>query len=179
MQTVTVLKSQTRRVKLFRYILLTLFGVLMYVTQVVMSHLPNFEAVSLLIIVTTCLLGVKALFSVYIFVICEIFTYGLHIWSINYLYVWAILVIAVLCTRKFASREFFALLSAIFGLLFGTFCSIPYFIMGGFEGGIVYIIQGFWFDILHCVGNLVLTFILFNPLTNVLDKAIKRYSYKN
>ena len=151
----------------------------MYVTQVVMSQLPNIEAVSLLIIVTTCLLGVKALFSVYIFVICEIFTYGLHIWSINYLYVWAILVIAVLCTRKFASREFFALLSAIFGLLFGTFCSIPYFIIGGFEGGIVYIIQGFWFDILHCVGNLVLTFILFNPLTNVLDKAIKRYSYKN
>ena len=81
----------------------------MYVTQVVMSQLPNIEAVSLLIIVTTCLLGVKALFSVYIFVICEIFTYGLHIWSINYLYVWAILVIAVLCTRKFASREFFAL----------------------------------------------------------------------
>ena len=151
----------------------------MYVTQVVMSQLPNIEAVSLLIIVTTCLLGVKALFSVYIFVICEIFTYGLHIWSINYLYVWAILVIAVLCTRKFASREFFALLSAIFGLLFGTFCSIPYFIMGGFEGGIVYIIQGFWFDILHCVGNLVLIFILFNFLTNVLDKAIKRYSYKN
>ncbi len=171
----TALKSQTRRAKLFEAILLSLLGVLMYVTQVIMSQLPNIEVVSLLIIVITCLMGVKALCSVYIFVICEIFTYGLHIWSVNYLYVWAILCFAVLLTRKFASRELFALISAIFGLIFGTLCSLPYFLTGGFGGGIACIIQGFWFDIIHCVGNFILTYLLYNPVRSILEKAIKKY----
>lgn len=170
------MNSPTRRVKLFETLVLTLLGVLMYVTQVILAPLPNIEVVSLLIIITTSVFGVKALCSTYIFVVCEILTYGLHIWSINYLYVWSILCIAVLLTRKFESPVFFALLSAIFGLLFGTLCSIPYFITGGIAGGLSYIIQGFWFDILHCVGNLVLTYLLFGSLKSILVKTVKKYS---
>lgn len=170
------MNSPTRRVKLFETLVLTLLGVLMYVTQVILAPLPNIETVSVLIIIATSVFGVKALCSVYIFVICEIFTYGIHIWSINYLYVWAILCIAVLLTKKFESKEFYTLISAIFGLLFGTFCSIPYFITGGITGGTVYIIQGFWYDILHCVGNLVLTYLLFSPLKSVLVKTVKKYT---
>lgn len=147
----------------------------MYVSQVIMSQLPNIEIVSLLIIVTTCVFGVKALASVYIFVLCEIFTYGLSIWVINYLYIWAIFCIAVICTKRFAGKEFFALLSGIFGLLFGSLCAIPYFITGGIAAGIGYIIQGFWFDILHSVGNLVLTYLLYEPIRSVLEKTVKKY----
>ena len=169
------MNSQTRRAKLFEVLLLTLLGVLMYVTQVILAPLPNIETVSLLIIITTSVFGVKALCSVYIFVICELFTYGLHIWSINYLYVWTILCFAVLLTKKVENPLFFALLSAIFGLLFGTFCSIPYFIIGGFAGGIGYIIQGFVYDLLHCVGNFFITLLLFSPLKNVLEKTVKKY----
>ena len=169
------MNSQTRRAKLFQVLILTLLGVLMYVTQVILAPLPNIETVSLLIIITTSVFGVKALCSVYIFVICELFTYGLHIWSINYLYVWTILCLAVLLTKKVENPLFFALLSAIFGLLFGTFCSIPYFITGGFAGGIGYIIQGFVYDLLHCVGNFFITLLLFSPLKNVLEKTVKKH----
>lgn len=175
MRTVTALKSQTRQAKLFEIILLTLLGVLMYVSQVIMAQLPNIEIVSLLIIVVTCIFGVKALCSVYIFVFCEILTYGLGIWSINYLYVWAVLCIAVLLTRKFASKEFFSLLGCIFGLTFDIFCSIPYFLTTGIAGGISYIVSGFWFNILHCVGNLVLIYLLYSPIRSLLEKTIEKY----
>ncbi len=172
-QTVTALKSQTRPHKLYEYILLTLFGVLMYVSQVLMAALTNIEIVSLLIIVTTKKFGVKALLSVYIFVFCEIFTYGLSMWVINYLYVWAILWLAVWLIRKTDSAAVYTILSALFGILFGTFCSIPYFLTGGFSGGIAYIISGFWYDILHCVGNFITTAVLYIPIKKILDKLIK------
>ncbi len=147
----------------------------MYVSQVVLAVLPNIEVVSLLIIITTCVFGVKALCSIYIFVLCEILHYGIGIWSLNYLYVWAVLWLLVMLTRKFQGKEFFALLSAIFGLTFDLFCSIPYFFTIGIGGGLTYIIQGFWYDILHCVGNLVLTYFLFVPLKSVLEKTVDKY----
>ncbi len=172
---VTALKSQTRQANLFETILLTLLGVLMYVSQIIMSQLPNIEIVSLLIIVVTCIFGVKALCSVYVFVICEILTYGIGIWSFNYLYVWAILCIAVLLTRKFASKEFFALLGGIFGLTFDIFCSIPYFLTTGIAGGISYIVSGFWFNILHCVGNVVLIYLLYTPIRSLLERTVEKY----
>lgn len=172
---VTALKSQTRQANLFETILLTLLGVLMYVSQIIMSQLPNIEIVSLLIIVVTCIFGVKALCSVYVFVICEILTYGIGIWSLNYLYVWAILCITVLLTRKFASKEFFAILGGIFGLTFDIFCSIPYFLTTGIAGGIAYIVSGFWFNILHCVGNVVLIYLLYTPIRSLLERTVEKY----
>ncbi len=145
----------------------------MYVSQVLMSALTNIEIVSLLIILTTKKFGVKALLSVYIFVFCEIFTYGLSIWVINYLYVWAILWLAVFLVREIDSVYIYCIISALFGILFGTFCSVPYFLTGGLSGGIAYIISGFWYDMLHCAGNLISTAILYLPLKRAIDKLVK------
>jgi len=147
--------------------------VLMYVSQVIMAALPNIEIVTLLIILTTRKFGYKAFVSVYIFVGCEILTYGLSMWVINYLYVWAILCVLILIIRKIDGAAVYALIAAIYGLLFGTLCSVPYFIIGGIAGGIAYIIQGFLFDLFHCAGNFVLVLILYKPLTRVINKIIK------
>ena len=104
-------------------------------------------------------------------------TYGFHIWSINYLYVWAILVLIVLPFRKINNVIFYTAISGIFGITFGTLCSIPYFITGGFSMGVAYIISGFSFDIPHCIGNVVLTAILYFPITKafnyILNKTLK------
>ena len=144
----------------------------MYVSQVIMASLPNVEIVSLLIILVTQKFGLKALYSVYIFVVCEVLTYGIHIWVINYMYIWAILCITVFLVHSIDNAVIFGLIAAIYGLLFGTLCSIPYFITGGTAMGISYIISGFWFDIVHCVTNLILTVILYPPLKRVMDKYI-------
>lgn len=145
----------------------------MYVSQVVMAPLANIEIVSLLIILTTRKFGLKALLSVYAFVFCEVLTYGISMWVINYLYVWAVLMLIVYPIRKFENKIIYVLVSAIFGLFFGVLCSVPYFVTGGVAGGIAYIVGGLYFDLLHCVGNFVLTFLLFAPMTKALDKVLK------
>ena len=167
------LHTQSAKIRLFEIILLTLFGVLMYVSQVVMASLPNIELVSLLIILTARKFGYKSLVSVYVFVWCEILTYGLSLWVVNYLYVWAILCLIICLVRKIDSVWLYTLISALFGLAFGSICSIPSFFIGGISFGISYIISGFGFDLAHCVGNAVLTFLLYRPLTIVLEKALK------
>ena len=173
MKTVTALKSHTRRAKLLEVLILTFLGVLMYVSQVVMAALPNIEIVSLLIIVVTHKFGAKALTSVYVFVMCEIMTYGLSLWVINYLYVWAILCIIICLLRKVGNTWVYTLVATLFGLGFGTLCSIPYFFMGGISMVISYIIGGISFDLLHCGGNFITTLLLSRPLINTLNKAVK------
>lgn len=145
----------------------------MYVSQVIMASLPNIEIVSLLIILITRKFGLRSIYSIYIFVICEIFTYGLSMWVINYFYVWTVLWIAVLIIKKFDNMWVYGIVSALFGILFGTLCSIPYFIIGGISGGIANIISGFWFDILHSIGNFIGVIILYKPLTKVMNKLPK------
>lgn len=174
LQTVMNLKSQTHRVKLFEIVLLSFFGVLMFVSQVIMAALPNIEIVSLLIIIVTCVFGVKTLSSVYIFVICEALYYGIHDWVIGYLFAWPVLCLLVLALRKFESKELFTLVAGIFGLLFEIFFIIPYFIYGGFAYTVAKLINGFVFSIVHCIGNLVLTYLLYNPLKRILEKSVKK-----
>ena len=156
-------------------LILTLLGVLMYVSQVVMAALPNIEIVSLLIIVTTHKFGVKALASVYVFVMCEIMTYGLSLWVINYLYVWAILCIIVCLIRKIGNTWIYTLVAMVFGLGFGTFCSVPYFFIGGISMVVSYIIGGISFDLLHMGGNFITVLLLSKPLIKAMDKAVKLY----
>lgn len=137
-----------------------------------MAVLPNIEVVSFLIILIARKFGLKSLLSIYVFVSLEVLYYGLQMWVIAYLYVWAVLAVITVLLRKIDSVILFSLISAIFGLLFGTLCSVPYFVTGGFGYGISWIITGVGFDLLHCFGNFVLTFLLYKPLTRVLDKAL-------
>lgn len=166
------MKSHTRRHKLREALVLTLLGVLMYVSQVIMASLPNIEIVSLLVILTTRKFGVKSLLSVYIFVALEILTYGIAEWVVGYLYVWAILAFVVCLMRKIDSCILFTLVSGIFGFLFGIMCSPVTFVMGGFAYGVTWIIKGLPYDLLHGFGNLLLTFLLYKPIVTAFDKAL-------
>ena len=72
--------------------------------------------------------------------------------------------------KQIDNAYLYAVISAVYGLLFGTFCSLPYFITGGIPMGISYIISGVGFDITHCIGNFVLLILLYKPLTKVMNK---------
>ena len=152
-------------------------GVLMYVSQVIMAPLPNIELVSFLTIIVARRFGFKSFISVYIFAFLEIMTYGIAIWNVMYLYVWAILALVVIPIRKIDNVFLYTAVSGVFGILFGTLCSVPYFITGGVSMGVAWIISGFSFDITHCIGNVVLTAILYIPITkaynHILNKTLK------
>lgn len=174
---VTNLKLRTRLLKLVELIILVFMGVLMYVSQVIMAPLPNIELVSFLIIIVARRFGFKSYISVYIFAFLEIMTYGIAIWNVMYLYVWAILALVVIPIRKIDNVFLYTAVSGVFGILFGTLCSVPYFITGGVSMGVAWIISGFSFDITHCIGNVVLTAILYIPITKaynyILNKTLK------
>ena len=163
----------TRVQRLARLLILTLLGVLLFASKFVLQHLPNLELVSLLLMVYTRKFGVWTFIPVYIFVGLEIAVYGINIWNVMYLYVWAILVLLCLPLRRVEKGWPFALLSGAFGLLFGVLCSIPYFFSFGAEFALSWIISGLPFDAVHGGGNFLLALLLYTPLSKALDRAVK------
>lgn len=148
------------------------FAALLIALQVGLSFLPNMELVTLLIILMTCHFGKKSFLAVGVFILAEGLIYGFHIWWINYLYIWPILVVVVLLLRKGSHPLLWAIVAGLFGLLFGALCSIPYFITGGLGAGFSYIISGIPFDLIHCISNFFLVLLLFQPLSHTLDKIL-------
>lgn len=153
---------------------LAVFAALMIALQVALAQLPNIEVVTLLIILATIFYGPKALLAVFAFVLAEGLIYGFHIWWINYLYVWPILVLLVCALKRWSHPLLWAVVAGFFGLFFGTLCSIPYFLTGGLGAGVGYIIQGIPFDLVHCISNVAIVALLFYPLEKVLSKVLPK-----
>ena len=153
-------------------ILLALISAMMFATQVALAALPNIHLVAVFVILAAMLFGWKSLFSIYTFVLLEGLVYGFSVWFVNYLYVWTVLaVIAILC-RNNHSPVFWAAVAGSFGLLFGALCAIPYYFMGGWNMAFSYWIGGISFDLIHCVSNAVLTFVLLMPLYHLCIKLL-------
>ena len=156
---------------------MVLFGMLAGLTfalQVVMGPLPNIEPVSLLVMLFAVTFGWKCLYPVYIFVVMEILYYGINVWNIYYLYVWTILAVAAVLMRKVESPIAWALLSAVFGLLFGALCGIVDIFIGGFGYAVAKWASGLLFDVTHCVGNFVIALVLFQPLRKLMGKLYSK-----
>ena len=143
-----------------------------FVGKELMATIPNISPVATLIILTTIVYGWKALLPVTAFSLLEISIYGFGLWTIMYLYVWPLAVVVTMIFRKNKNALFWALISGIYGLCFGAFCSIPYIFIGGFKEAVAFWISGIPYDLLHGSGNAVLTLILF-PILLPLMKKIK------
>lgn len=150
--------------------IIAMMSAILFVAQVALSFVPNIELVTLLIMVYTLVLGRKTLFAIYIFAILEGLFYGFGIWWIMYLYVWTILYLVVRVFQKQENLLVWSTIGGFFGLLFGTFCSIPYFITGGIGAGVAWWVAGLPYDILHGVGNFVVILVLFKPIHSVVKK---------
>jgi len=156
---------------------IALFGILGALTfgaKVAMSFLPNIEPVSLLVMVYAVVFGRKALYPIYLYVALEILFYGIQLWNINYLYVWAILVLASWLLRKSEQPLAWALLGAVFGLLFGLLCAPVYLFTGGLGFAVSWWIAGIPYDALHCAGNFVMVLVLFMPLKKLISGLYSR-----
>ena len=152
---------------------ITLFGMLAAVTfgaKWVMAALPNIEPVSLMVMIFGAVFGWKALFPVAVYVAAEILFYGLGPWNINYLYIWPLLALLAACLRNMRHRLAWALLSGVFGLLFGALCAPVDVAIGGFGYAVSKWVSGIPFDLTHCAGNFVIALLLFVPLRNLTKK---------
>lgn len=162
------------KIALREVLLLGLLGAILIVVQVGLAIIPNIELVSFLIIVYTLVLGRKVFFPIYIFVAVEGLIYGFGTWWINYLYVWAVLALVVLLLRKNEHPMFWAIVSGMFGLLFGALCSVIYLFIGGIGMAVTYWVNGIIFDLLHCGGNVIVMALLFKPMYKIMKRLYAR-----
>ena len=116
--------KQKLKLTTFEIVLFGVLGALTFAAKFVMSSLPNIEPVSLMIMLFAVTFGWKALYPTYLYVAMEILFYGINMWNVYYLYVWAVLLIAALLLRKMQEPLGWAILSGTFGLLVGALCGI-------------------------------------------------------
>ncbi len=161
-----------------------LIGIMVAVIEVCkafMTFLPNIELTTFWLIMFTLYFGKKVAFVVPVFILLEGCIYGFGSWWVMYLYTWPLLVLVVWMLRKQESIWCWSILSAVFGLLFGFFCSFPYAVMGFIDGGIssglyagfTWWVAGIPWDIVHGISNFVLMMVLYKPVREIMIKLQK------
>ena len=156
---------------------LVLFGILGAMTfamKLAMAGLPNIEPVTLSLLVYGAVFGYKALYPCYIYVLLEILYFGLGTWNFCYFYIWAIPVVCGFSLRSMKSSLGWALVAAVFGLLFGALCGIVDAFIGGVGYAVAKWASGIPFDIAHCLGNFGFTLVMVRPMRELMDKLYAR-----
>ncbi|WP_295617720.1 hypothetical protein [uncultured Intestinimonas sp.] len=159
---------ERRRMTTRKLVALSLLAAVMVGLQVALAALPNIEAVSLLVMVYTVVLGSGVAYILAVFVVLEMLLWGVHTWVLSYLYVWAVLAALAWLLRRMESRLGWALLSGAYGLSFGALCALVYLPVGGWRMFAATWVAGIPFDLLHCGGNFVMALLLFRPCRRVL-----------
>ena len=162
------------KLKLRELILFGILGAMTFALKFAMAGLPNIEPVSLCILVYAAVFGYKTLYPLYTYVAMEILCFGLGTWNICYLYVWTVLAVAAFFLREMKHPLGWAILSGVFGLLFGALCGIVDVFIGGFGYAVAKWISGIPFDITHCIGNFCIALVLFRPLRNLLERLYRQ-----
>lgn len=139
------------------------------VVKRVLDSIPNVELVSFFIIIFTIYYGWKTMIAVYAFVGIEFIFWGFGIWSICYLYVWAILVAVIMLARKKDSYILYCIISGVYGLAFGALCAIVTIFIMGPAGALGWWIAGIPFDLIHGVSNFLVCLALFIPVRKVME----------
>ena len=151
-----------------------MLGALTFAAKYAMSALPNIEPVSLMVMLFAVTFGIKALFPIYLYVGMEILFFGLGLWNFNYLYIWAILAVIAWFVRRMEHPLGWAMLSGVYGLLFGLLCAPVDVVIGGFAYAGAKWVSGIPFDLAHCAGNFVIALLLFKPMRKLLCKLNQR-----
>ena len=154
--------------------LLSLLAALMLALQVATSGLPNIHLTAPIIIVTAVFFGWKSLYAIIVFIMLEGLVWGFGIWWVCYWYLWPLLAVPAMLLRFCRESLVWAVIAAIHGLVFGGLYALIYYFVGGWEMVLAKWVSGIPFDLAHCVGNFVLTLLLFKPLVNIFEKVIKR-----
>ena len=144
-----------------------------FALKLCMALLPNIEPVTLCLLVFGVVFGYKALYPTFVYVCLEILCFGLGVWNVYYLYVWPLLVILAICLRHMGQPLAWALVAGVFGLLFGALCGIADIFIGGLGYAVAKWASGIPFDIAHCIGNFIMTLVLFGPLRALLEKLYR------
>lgn len=156
------------RRRLFDLCLMAMMGVVMVASKEALAFLPNIELVSLLIILFTVTFTWRVVGALAVFLLLQGLLYGFGLWWFMYLYIWPLLALFAWLFRWMKHAWQWAILSGLFGLAFGTLCSLVY-LSQGFGWMLSWIVSGFPFDVTHAIGNFTVALVLYLPLRKALE----------
>lgn len=140
-----------------------------------MAALPNLELTSFWVILFALCFGRRIYLVVPVFIVLEGLVYGFGMWWFMYLYAWPLLALVTRMLRNMDSALGWAVVSGLFGLMFGALCSIPYGILGAVDGlgsglraAFAWWVAGIPFDLIHCAGNFALMLVLYRPMRRAM-----------
>lgn len=164
--------------KLVDNIVFAMLGIIMLISKLLLEGIPNVHLLGTLITAYTIVYRKAALKPIYIFVLLFGLFYGFGIWWVPYLYIWTILWGMVMLLPKKMKPQIaipvYMVISGLHGLLYGTLYAPVQALFYGydFKTMLAWIAAGFYFDITHAVGNVVLG-ILILPIASTLKKFHK------
>ena len=181
-----ILRSRNRTSHFERLRLLIIFamlGVLMFLSDVLLEFLPNIHLVGALTIIYTIVYRTKALIPIYVYVMINGLYAGFNLWWVPYLYVWTVLwAVTMILPKKMPTPVAVVVYVAVcalhglcFGILYAPFQALAFSF--SFKQTIAWIISGFPFDVVHCLGNFAAGTLIF-PLSRALMKLENKFAIK-
>jgi len=153
-----------------------MLGALIFAAKEALYAVPNVNLNAVLIILATVFFGWKALYCVAVYVLLEGVVNnanGFMLWWFSYLYVWPLLVCIAMLFRKNDSLLIWAVIAAVYGLVFGPLMYLLYFaVNSGWEMFFAMWVSGIPFDLIHCASNFVTVLVLYKPLYKVMDRLL-------
>ena len=155
-----------------RIVRMAFLSAILTVVMLAIKPLPNIELISLLVILYTLLFGKETFIIVTVFSLVEGLMWGFGLWWVSYLYVWPLLCLTVLLLKRIIKEEFiiWAVVSGVFGLIFGSLFAIAYIPVDP-AYAFSYWIAGLPWDIWHGMWNFILMAVLGKPIYRVLKNV--------
>lgn len=156
-----------------------ILGNIMFLSKLLMEFLPNIHLVGTLIVAYTLVYRVKALFPISVYIFLTGLYGGFSLWWMPYNYIWAILWGMVMLLPRNLNPKIGAVLypivACLHGLLYGTLYAPAQALMFdlNLEQTLIWISAGFYFDLIHGIGNLVLGFLIY-PLVKLLTRLSRQ-----
>ena len=157
-------------------VLFSMLGALMFVSKIILEVLPNIHLLGMFTMVYTIVFRKKALIPIYVYVLINGIWSGFAAWWIPYLYIWTVLWAITMLLPQSMSRKkaniVYPLVCALHGILFGVlYAPMQALIFGlDFKGMLAWIGFGFYWDIVHGIGNFAAGFLVY-PLSQVLKRV--------
>ena len=148
-----------------------MLAVILFVAQIALASIANFELVSCLIIVYSRIFKKHAYLIVFTFIILEGLSFGFGLWWFSYWYVWFLLVaLTIFLDRKTRDRLYWAMVGLFYGLLFGALFALAYLFVDPVYA-FTYWLAGLPWDIWHGICNFFLIYVSQETIFNILKKA--------
>ena len=146
------------------------------VCKVAMMELPNIELTSFWLLIFSKHFGRRVYWVIPVFILIEGALFGFGDWWVMYLYAWPLLVLAARLFRKSDEALTWAIISGVFGLLFGLLCALTkIFFMGSVQAAFAWWIAGIPWDFVHGGANFVLMLLLYKPMEKAVTAVRKMH----